>query len=99
SDYFLENGDEKVQLQRIESVYANENPRLVGVTDLPPCGFKTFGLKKRSASAKTSLPQSGEISNEYYSAKWDNARKGFAITDREEKRTVLFRPFSGEIVH
>lgn len=98
-DYFLENGDEKVQLQRIEPAYANENPRLVGVTDLPPCGFKTFGLKKRSAAAKTSLPLSGEISNDYYSAKWDNARKGFAITDRDEKRTVLFRPFSGEIVH
>jgi hypothetical protein len=99
SDYFLESGDEKVDLQRIESAYANENPRLVGVVDLPACGFKTFWLKKGSTAPKISLPKSGEISNESYSAKWDDARRGFAIRDKDENRIVLFRPFSGEIVH
>jgi hypothetical protein len=97
--YFLESGGAKVELQRIESVYANENPRLVGVVDLPPCGFKTFGLRKGPAASVPSLRQSGEIANEYYSVKWDESRKGFVILDRDKSRTVLFRPFSGEITH
>jgi hypothetical protein len=98
-DYLLESGDEKVELHRIESAYANENPRLVGVMDLPPCGFKTYGLRKGPPASIRSSRQSGEIANEYYSVKWDESRKGFVILDRDKSRTVLFRPFSGEIIH
>ncbi len=98
-DYSLESGDEKVELQRIESVYANENPRLIAVVDLPPCGLKTYGLKRGATAPIRLLRQSGDIANEYYTVKWDESRKGFAILDRDKGRSVLFRPYSGEIAH
>jgi hypothetical protein len=96
-DYFLENGGEKVELQRIECDDVNAQSRLVAVVSLPPCGFKTYVLRKGPPASKPSLPQSGKISNDYYSVKWEESRKSFEILDREKSRTVLFRPFSGEI--
>jgi len=84
---------------RIESAFATENARLVGVVDLPPCGFKTYELKKAAAVSKPSPKQFGEIANEFHSVKWDEASKGFVITDRHMNRAVTFRPFSGEIIH
>jgi hypothetical protein len=83
----------------MEATFANENPKLVGVADLPPCGFKTYDLKKRAAATKASPAQTGEIANERYSVKWDSAHRGFALTQRDNNRTIVFRPFSGEIVH
>jgi len=98
-EYSLESGDEKVGLQPVESAYANENPRLVGVVDLPSCGFKTYSLKKGPTAPMRSVRQGGEIANEHYSVKWDESRKSFILLDRDKSRTVFFRPFSGEITH
>jgi hypothetical protein len=99
SGYSLESGDESVELQRMAAPYANADPRLVGVVDLPPCGVKSYALKKGSPASASSSGGSEEISNQYYSVKWDTTRKGFAVHDTDKNRTVLFRPFSGEIVH
>jgi hypothetical protein len=98
-DYSLENGEDVIPLQRIEPDFANENPKALAVVDLPPCGFKTFAIKKGSAASKPALPASGEISNDFHSVKWDERSKGFAITDKGRNQTLVFRPFSGPIVH
>ena len=96
-DYWLECGNERVDLQRVRPVYVNDNPTVVGVADLPPCGFKTYSLKKGPAAPLPALPASQEIANEFYSVTWDESRKGFVIHDRDRNRDVLFRPFSGEV--
>ena len=98
-EYFLENGDARLELQRMESVYANGKSRHVAVVDLPACGFKAFGLKKGHASTAPAPPKSESIANEYYTVKWDQSRKGFDIQDREKNRSIIFRPFSGDITH
>ena len=99
SHYSLASDEETVELQRVNSAYANENPKLVGVVDLPACGIKSYALRKGAPASESVPTQSGEIANEFYSVKWDTARKGFAVHDTDKNRTVLFRPFSGEIVH
>ena len=98
SDYKLVSAQEEVELQRINPTYANEHPRLLGVLDLPSCGFKTYALRKTGPATAPPREQSGEIANEFYSVKWDDSRKGFTIFDKARSRTVLFRPFSGEII-
>jgi hypothetical protein len=97
-DYALVNGHEEVELQLIKAAYVNEHPRLLGVLDLPSCGFKTYALRKGGPATAPPRQQSGEIANEFYSVKWDDSRKGFTIFDKARSRTVLFRPFAGEII-
>jgi hypothetical protein len=65
--------------------------------DLPSCGFKTYALRKAGPSAAPPRQPSGEIANEFYSVKWDDSRKGFTVFDKARSRTLLFRPFAGEI--
>jgi hypothetical protein len=95
--YLLEHRDERVELQRIEPEYVNEKPRFVGIVDLPPCGVKTYELKRSSAPPAVGGPQSEAIENEVYSIKWDNSSKAFIILDKSRGRSVIFRPFKGEI--
>lgn len=96
-EYSLQSGDEKVELQRIEPVYANGNARMIGVSDLPPCGFKAYELKKRGAASQSFLPAAKECLNEYYTVTWNDTGKAFSIFDRMRSKAILFRPFSGEI--
>jgi hypothetical protein len=95
--YLLEHRGEKVELQRLEPECVNDNPRFVGIVDLPPCGVKTYELKRSSAPPAVPSRQTEEIENEYYSIKWDNSSKAFIILDKSRGRSVLFRPFKGEI--
>jgi len=97
--YLLEHRDERVELQRLEPECVNENPRFVGIVDLPPCGVKTYELKRSSAPPLAPSRQSERIENEYYSIKWDNSGKAFVILDKSRGRSFLFRPFKGEITH
>ena len=97
--YALECGDEKVELQRIAPPYANSPATWVGVAELPSCGMKAYSLRKSTAQPAKPVSTATNISNKYYSVEWDAARKGFSILDREKNRSILFRPFTGDITH
>lgn len=100
SDCTLQGEERPVEVQRIPGEHINSKPQFIALIDLPPCGFKSFSLLKKSP-AKSWQPasSSGKIENEHYSVKWDESRKGFLVSDRTASRSVLFRPFSGDIIH
>lgn len=98
-EYALERDGETVPLQRVAPQYANDPPSYIGVIDLPPCAVKTYALKVRQAASAPVPIQAETIENEFCSIRWDEARQGFAIHDKSLSRSLLFRPFSGDITH
>lgn len=98
-DYILERNGETVHLQRMAPRYTNDPPRSLGVIDLLPCAVKTYALRTGRPALASPPSQAEAIENGFYFIRWNEDRQGFAIDDKSSSRSLLFRPFSGDITH